>query len=171
MEGRCVMLNVSFQWIRTTEFLIIYSCLWTSKQEVENNTLLKIMSLYWQLFIIPNGIEDSLLPVGLASDIALKKKKEKTEYKEWRHEKNPRDALWHMLWQKQWIWALLDPFFPLQRWEGCHLLQLSQTLSFTISCPKIHWAFFSPSKPWMFYWKYAYIFSPTQQYKTVQSLL
>lgn len=42
---------------------------------MENNTLLKIMSLYWQLFIIPNGIEDSLLPVGLASDIALKKKK------------------------------------------------------------------------------------------------
>lgn len=26
------------------------------------------------------------------------------------------------------------------------------------------------SKPWMLYWKYAYITSPTQQYKTVQSL-
>lgn len=37
--------------------------------------------------------------------------------------------------------------FFLQRWEGCHLLQLSQTLSFTISCPKIHWAFFLPQNP------------------------
>lgn len=44
-------------------FIRIYSCLRTSKQEVDNNTLLKIMSLYWQLFIIPNGIEDSLLPL------------------------------------------------------------------------------------------------------------
>lgn len=60
---------------------LLLLCLKTSKQEVDNNTLLKIMSLYWQLFIVPNGIEDSLLPLfGLRH--CSREKKKKTEYKE-----------------------------------------------------------------------------------------
>lgn len=44
---------------------------------MDNNTLLKIMSLYWQLFIIPNGIEDSLLPLVWPQTLLSRKKKKK----------------------------------------------------------------------------------------------
>lgn len=95
----------------------------------------------------------------LASDIALKKKK-KTEYKEWRHKKNPQDALWHMLWQKQWIWANLDPWFSFQGGREAIFCNCPQSLA-----PWFPGLFFS-SKPWMFYWKYAYIFP----YTTIQNI-
>lgn len=103
-----------------------------------NNTLLKIMSLYWQLFIIPNGIEDSLLPLVWPQTLLsrMKKKKRlntKNEDTGKIHEM-PFDTCFGKSSESEPTWILV--FLP--RWEGSHLLQLS-----TIYCPMIPWAFFS----------------------------
>lgn len=85
--------------------------------------------------------------------------KKKTKYKEWRHKKNPRDALWHVLWQKQWIWANLDLCFSFQGGREAIFCNCLQSLA-----PWFPGLLFF-SKPWIFYWKYAYIFP----YTTIQN--
>lgn len=135
---------------------------------MDNNTLLKIMSLYWQLFIIPNGIEDSLLPlVWPQTLLSRKKKKKKDKIQRMKtQEKSTRCPLTHAL-AKAVNLSQPGSLFFLPRWEGSQLLQLS-----TISCPMIPWAFFFffPQNPECFI-ENMHTFFPTQQYKTVQLLL
>lgn len=130
---------------------------------MDNNTLLKIMSLYWQLFIIPNGIEDSLLPLvwpqTLLSRKKKKKKRQNTKNEDTRkiHEM-PFDTCFGKSSESEPTWI---PVFPSKvggkpTFATVHNLLPHDSLGFF---------FFFSSKPWMFYWKYAYIFP----YTTIQN--
>lgn len=130
---------------------------------MENNTLLKIMSFYWQLFIIPNGIEDSLLPVGLASDIALKKKEDwitKNEDTSKTHEM-PFDTCFGKSSDSEPIWI---PIFPSEVGGMLSLAAVSKCVLHNL-LPK------APPETLKVFIENMHTFSPTQQYKTVQSLL
>lgn len=138
---------------------------------MQNNTLLKIMSLYWQLFIIPNGIEDSLLPVGLASDIALKKKKKRLNTKNEDTSKThgmPFDTCFGKSSESEPFWIRF--FSPSEVGGMPSLATVSNFVFYNLLPQDSLGFFFLPQNPECFIENMHTFFSPTQ-YKTVQSLL
>lgn len=150
--------------MRTTDFFRIYSCLKTSKQEVNNNnTLLKIMSLYWQLFIIPNGIEDSLLSfVWPQTLLSRRKKRLNTKNEDTRkiHEM-PFDTCFGKSSESEPTWISVFPskVGGKPSFATVYNLLPHDSLGFCFS-----------QNPECFI-ENMHTFFPTQQYKTVQLLL